>query len=61
LHFVELGDELTWNPRRSEGIADPARLGIAGLSYGGYMAGWAVGQTDRFAAAVTMSVVSNYV
>ena len=27
------------------GIADPDRLGIAGLSYGGYMAGWAVGQT----------------
>jgi dipeptidyl aminopeptidase/acylaminoacyl peptidase len=45
----------------AEGIADPGRLGIAGLSYGGYMAGWAVGQTDRFAAAVAMSVVSNYV
>jgi len=45
----------------AEGIADPNRLGIAGLSYGGYMAGWAVGQTDRFAAAVAMSVVSNYV
>jgi dipeptidyl aminopeptidase/acylaminoacyl peptidase len=45
----------------AEGIADPDRLGIAGLSYGGYMAGWAVGQTDRFGAAVAMSVVSNYV
>lgn len=44
-----------------EGVADPARLGISGLSYGGYMAGWAVGQTDRFAASVAMSVVSNYV
>ena len=33
----------------ADGIADPDRLGIAGLSYGGYMAGWAVGQTDRFA------------
>jgi dipeptidyl aminopeptidase/acylaminoacyl peptidase len=43
------------------GITDPGRLGIAGLSYGGYMAGWAVGQTDRFGAAVAMSVVSNYV
>ncbi len=43
------------------GIADPERLGISGLSYGGYMAGWAVGQTDRFAASVAMSVVSNYV
>jgi dipeptidyl aminopeptidase/acylaminoacyl peptidase len=44
-----------------KGIADPGRLGISGLSYGGYMAGWAVGQTDRFGAAVAMSVVSNYV
>jgi dipeptidyl aminopeptidase/acylaminoacyl peptidase len=43
------------------GVADPERLGIAGLSYGGYMAGWAVTQTDRFKAAVAMSVVSNYV
>jgi dipeptidyl aminopeptidase/acylaminoacyl peptidase len=45
----------------AEGIADPERLGITGLSYGGYMAGWAVGQTDRFAASVAMSVVSDYV
>jgi dipeptidyl aminopeptidase/acylaminoacyl peptidase len=45
----------------AEGIADPERLGISGLSYGGYMAGWAVGQTDRFGASVAMSVVSNYV
>ena len=43
------------------GVADPERLGISGLSYGGYMAGWAVTQTDRFKAAVAMSVVSNYV
>ena len=45
----------------AEGITDPDRLGISGLSYGGYMAGWAVGQTDRFGASVAMSVVSNYV
>jgi dipeptidyl aminopeptidase/acylaminoacyl peptidase len=45
----------------AEGVADPDRLGISGLSYGGYMAGWAVGQTDRFGAAVAMSVVANYV
>jgi len=43
------------------GVADPDRLGISGLSYGGYMAGWAVTQTDRFRAAVAMSVVSDYV
>jgi len=31
---------------------DPARVGIYGHSYGGYMAMWAVTQTNRFAAAV---------
>jgi dipeptidyl aminopeptidase/acylaminoacyl peptidase len=45
----------------AEGISDPDRLGMAGLSYGGYMAGWAVGQTDRFRASVAMSVVADYV
>lgn len=33
-------------------IADPKRLGIAGWSYGGYMAEWATTQTDRFKVAV---------
>ena len=31
---------------------DPHRVGIIGWSYGGYMAMWAVTQTNRFAAAV---------
>jgi dipeptidyl aminopeptidase/acylaminoacyl peptidase len=37
----------------ARGIADPARLGIGGWSYGGYMAAWAVTQTNRFKAAVS--------
>ncbi|RAO12381.1 Dipeptidyl-peptidase IV [Micromonospora noduli] len=36
----------------AEGIADPDRLGIAGWSHGGFMSAWAVGQTDRFRAAL---------
>ncbi len=36
-----------------EGIADAEFLGIGGWSYGGYMAAWAVTQTDRFKAAVS--------
>ncbi|MDQ2869635.1 MAG: S9 family peptidase [Acidobacteriota bacterium] len=31
---------------------DPKRLGICGWSYGGYMAMWAVTQTDRYAASI---------
>jgi dipeptidyl aminopeptidase/acylaminoacyl peptidase len=31
---------------------DPERTGIFGVSYGGYMTSWAIGHTDRFAAAV---------
>jgi len=31
---------------------DPARIGIWGYSYGGYMTAWAISQSDRFAAAV---------
>ncbi len=33
-------------------IADPARLGIGGWSYGGFMAAWAVTHGNRFKAAV---------
>ncbi len=36
----------------ADGIADPDRLGIGGWSHGGFMAAWAVGQTDRFKAAL---------
>jgi dipeptidyl aminopeptidase/acylaminoacyl peptidase len=31
---------------------DPQRVGIFGYSYGGYMTSWAIGNTDRFCAAV---------
>jgi dipeptidyl aminopeptidase/acylaminoacyl peptidase len=34
-------------------IADPDRLAIAGWSYGGYMAEWAITQTTRFKAAIS--------
>lgn len=35
------------------GVADPDRLVIMGGSYGGYMTNWAIGQTDRFKAAIS--------
>ena len=33
------------------GLADPARLGVTGGSYGGFMSSWLITQDDRFAAA----------
>jgi dipeptidyl aminopeptidase/acylaminoacyl peptidase len=40
-------------------IADPQRLGIGGWSYGGYMAEWAITQTNRFKASVSGAGLSN--
>ena len=34
-----------------QGIADPDRLGIMGWSYGGFLATWTIGHTNRFKAA----------
>lgn len=43
------------------GIADENKLVIAGWSYGGYMANWAITQTDRFKASISVAGVSNLV
>jgi dipeptidyl aminopeptidase/acylaminoacyl peptidase len=48
-HVVELG------------LADPGRLGILGLSYGGFMVHWLIGTSDRFRAAVSENGVANQV
>ncbi|MGD2201275.1 MAG: S9 family peptidase [Candidatus Bathyarchaeota archaeon] len=40
---------------------DEARLGVLGGSYGGYMTNWIVGQTNRFAAAVSYRSICNWV
>jgi len=42
-----------------KGIADPDRMGVCGLSYGGYLSCWIVGHTDRFKAAVPENPVTN--
>jgi len=39
---------------------DDERLGISGGSYGGYMAMWAVTQTNRFKAAVAFAGISDW-
>jgi dipeptidyl aminopeptidase/acylaminoacyl peptidase len=44
----------------ADGVADPDRLGIAGWSHGGYMAAWAVGQSDRFQAALVGAAIADW-
>jgi dipeptidyl aminopeptidase/acylaminoacyl peptidase len=41
------------------GLADPKRLGVMGLSYGGFLTHWLIGVTDRFRAAVGENGVAN--
>ena len=43
------------------GEADSQRVGITGISYGGFMTNWALGHIDRFAAGVSVNGVSNMV
>lgn len=45
----------------SAGIADPKRLGVMGISYGGYMSSWLITQDARFAAAIPVAPITNYV
>jgi len=45
----------------NRGIADPERLGCCGISGGGNLSSWIVGQTDRFKAAVPENPVINWV
>jgi dipeptidyl aminopeptidase/acylaminoacyl peptidase len=41
------------------GLADPDRIGLMGLSYGGYLTQWMVAASDRFAAAVAENGVGD--
>lgn len=40
---------------------DGKRLGMMGGSYGGFMANWIIGHTDRFAAVVSQRSISNWI
>jgi dipeptidyl aminopeptidase/acylaminoacyl peptidase len=43
----------------ARGLADPKRLGVMGLSYGGFLTQWLIGVTDRFVAAAAENGVAN--
>ena len=47
-----------WDALQEEGIASE-RLACTGKSYGGYLAAWAIGQTQRFHRAVVCAPISD--
>lgn len=44
-----------------QGIADPKRIGVSGISYGGFMSAWLVAHDLRFAAAVPVAPCTNQI
>ncbi|HUS17886.1 MAG TPA: S9 family peptidase, partial [Chloroflexia bacterium] len=44
-----------------QGYVDPTRLAVSGGSYGGYMACWIIGHTQRFKVAVSSRPVTNLI
>jgi len=57
---VDMADVLSvLDGLQARGLIDPDRLGVMGLSYGGYLVQWLVGATDRFRAAVAENGVTN--
>jgi dipeptidyl aminopeptidase/acylaminoacyl peptidase len=53
--IVAVTDHLAAQPE-----VDEARIGIGGGSYGGFMASWAIGHTDRYAAALVERAVTSW-
>jgi dipeptidyl aminopeptidase/acylaminoacyl peptidase len=61
-HTLPFADLMAFVDRIVEmGVADPNALAVTGGSYGGYMTNWIIGQTDRFASAVSSAGLSNMV
>jgi len=45
----------------SRDIADPNRLGVMGISYGGFMTAWLISQDARFSAAIPIAPITHQV
>jgi dipeptidyl aminopeptidase/acylaminoacyl peptidase len=45
----------------NSGTADPSRLGVTGLSYGGFMTCWLTTRDNRFGAAISVGPATNHV
>jgi dipeptidyl aminopeptidase/acylaminoacyl peptidase len=59
---VDYDDVMAWaDYMAAQPYIDPARMGVTGGSYGGYMTNLIIGRTNRFKAAVTQRSVSNLI
>jgi len=59
---VDYDDVTAWaDYMTAQPYVNPARTGVTGGSYGGYMTTLIIGRTDRFRAAVAQRVVSNLI
>ncbi|MCJ1395448.1 hypothetical protein MMC18_008334 [Xylographa bjoerkii] len=44
----------------SQGLVDSSRIGVTGSSHGGFMASWIITQSNRFAASLPISAITNW-
>ena len=44
----------------SLGLVNSNKIGVTGRSYGGFMASWIITQSDRFAASLSLSAITNW-
>jgi dipeptidyl aminopeptidase/acylaminoacyl peptidase len=59
---VDYEDIMAWaDYMQQQPYIDPARMGVSGGSYGGYMTTLIIGRTHRFKAAVAQRLVSNFI
>ncbi len=58
---MDYQDLMTWTDVAiQQGYIDKDKIGVTGGSYGGFMTNWMVGHTPRYAAAVTLRSISNW-
>lgn len=58
--YKDIMEGLDWMESNCSWI-DPERIGLTGISYGGFMTNWLITQTDRFAAAVSEDGISDWI
>ncbi|MEZ4622872.1 MAG: prolyl oligopeptidase family serine peptidase [Caldilineaceae bacterium] len=59
---VDYTDLMAWTDFvAKQPYVDAERLGVTGVSYGGYMTNWVIGHTNRFRAAVSRNSICNLI